>query len=156
MKSYKSLKKNFFLKFFIEKKFSFEKNSQNFSKQIQKFEKLFFFEIFCNFLSTWCFFERHTHALKDSPKIFFVKKFWSFDRNFFTLFLQKKRAFFFDQKLKKISKKSFFQTFITFCLLDEKLKFYFLKQFTKFKTWKKKRLFLFFPQNLQLKKFKES
>ena len=114
IKSYKSLKKNFFLKFFIEKKFSFEKNSQNFSKQIQKFEKLFFFEIFCNFLSTWCFFERHTHALKDSPKIFFVKKFWSFDRNFFTLFLQKKRAFFFDQKLKKISKKSFFSNFYNF------------------------------------------
>ena len=48
-KSYKSLKINFFLKFFIEKKFSFEKNSQNFSKQIQKFEKLFFFEMFLTF-----------------------------------------------------------------------------------------------------------
>ena len=138
------MKKNFFLKFFIEKKFSFEKNSQNFSKQIQKIWKIIFFWNFFNFLSTWCFSMRLTHALKDSPKLFFVKKFWSFDRNFFTFFLQKKRAFFFDQKLKKISKKSFFSNFYNFLStwsffmrlkygVKDFLKFYFLwKKMIKF------------------------
>ena len=57
---------------------------------------------------------RLTQALKDFPKKRFCKKILIVRQKFLRPFFEKKRTFFFDQKLKKISKKSFFSNFYNF------------------------------------------
>ena len=69
---------------------SLEKNSQNFSKKIQKFWKIiFFFQMFWLFIYIMFFYETYPDF-----KTLSEKKFWSFDRNFFTYFCKKKEHFF--------------------------------------------------------------